>query len=306
MKNRHGSYKKILIAEDLLGLGRDTLVKNIELLQNLPLLPYEFCTLYILLFLRIRHPKNWLQKKTQFQTKLWAKKILDIIPPEFNLTDWEKEKLKNISIHDLYLYYNLKGIPLAVNRTMINWLEGKWNITLMTRIPSPRELLKMQVQNTRCITLTVKEDEIDRLVLSSRDPLSFVLHDLHHADHFFNHEEVLKGQLGFYSLVEKIYDEPLLKQSLKGNPQFKSEFDYVVSDMNAYVIHLFKCFKSAFTKSDLENPEPLFPKVLEWWNMPPHIHMAAQKLNTPDFESADEEHLRHFFETHRLIDGAIA
>ncbi|MBY0414820.1 MAG: hypothetical protein K2Q18_11670 [Bdellovibrionales bacterium] len=301
MKNRHGSYKKILIAEDLLGNGRERLLQNIQIMQGLSLRPYEFCTLYILLFLRIRHPKNWLQKKNTFKTNPEEKRLLELIPHEFNLNDWEKEKLHDISISELFRNYNLKGIPLAVNRTMLNWLMGNWKITLLTHIPGPRELLKMQVQNTRCITLTVKPDEIDRLVLSTRDPLSFVLHDLHHADCFFNQEEVLKGQLGFYSLVEKIYDEPLLKKSLRGNPQFKSEFDYVVSDMNAYVIHLFKCFKSAFIKSDGSSETPLFPQVLEWWQMPPHVSIAAHRLNTPEFESADELHLKQFFESSQEV-----
>jgi hypothetical protein len=301
MKNRSGSYKKVLIAEGLLGPNRQTLIKNIDLITNLPLAPFELCTLYILLFLRIRHPKNWLQKKTNFNPIQSEKLLLDIIPHEFNLTDWEKEKLTNLCAKDLFSHYNLKGIPLAVNRTILNWACGDWNIELLTHIPSPRELLRMQVKNTRCITLTTNHDEIDRLVLSSRDPLSFVLHDLHHADHFFNQDESLKGQLGFYSLVNKIYDQPLLKKSLKEDTQFKSEFEYVVSDMNAYVIHLFKCFKSAFIRTDSHNTDPLFPKILEWWDMPSHVQSAAHKLNTPDFKDEDELHLKNFFESSQVI-----
>lgn len=301
MKNRSGSYKKVLIAEGLLGPNRQTLIKNIDLITNLPLAPFELCTLYILLFLRIRHPKNWLQKKTNFTPLQSEKLLLDIIPHEFNLTDWEKEKLTNLCAKDLFAHYNLKGIPLAVNRTILNWAKGDWNIELLTHIPSPRELLRMQVKNTRCITLTTNHDEIDRLVLSSRDPLSFVLHDLHHADHFFNQDESLKGQLGFYSLVNQIYDQPQLKKSLKEDTQFKSEFEYVVSDMNAYVIHLFKCFKSAFIRTDAESPDPLFPKILQWWDMPDHVQSAAHKLNTPDFKDEDELHLKNFFESSQVI-----
>lgn len=301
MKNRSGSYKKVLIAEGLLGPHRQTLIKNIDHITNMGLLPYEICTLYILLFLRIRHPKNWLQKKNNFTPLLNEKLLLDIIPNEFNLTPWEKEKLKDLCAKDLFAHYNLKGIPLAVNRTILNWARGDWKIELLTRIPSPRELLRMQVKNTRCITLTTNHDEIDRLVLSSRDPLSFVLHDLHHADHFFNQDESLKGQLGFYSLVNQIYDQPQLKKSLKEDLQFKSEFEYVVSDMNAYVIHLFKCFKSAFIRTDATSAEALFPQILEWWNMPAHIQSAAHKLNTPDFQDEDELHLKNFFESSQEI-----
>lgn len=301
MKNRSGSYKKVLIAEGLLGPHRTTLTKNIDVITKLPVTSFELCTLYILLFLRVRHPKNWLQKKISFEIDPTERKLLDFIPTEFNLTDWEKEKLQGVSFHALFKFYNLKGIPQAVNRTMTNWGIGSWKIELLTHIPSPRELLRMQVQSTRCITLTIDHDEIDKLVLSSRDPLSFVLHDLHHADHFFSQDASLKGQLGFYSLVESVYDQPLLKKTLKEDKQFKSEFEYVVSDMNAYVIHLFKCLKSAFVRTDTDKLDPLFPKLLEWWSMPSHVTNAAHKLNTPEFNSEDETHLRDFFESSQEI-----
>ncbi|MBC7428973.1 MAG: hypothetical protein H7336_10200 [Bacteriovorax sp.] len=301
MKNRSGSYKKVLIAEGLLGPHRITLTKNIDILTTLPLTHFELCTLYILLFLRIRHSKNWLQKKENFKSNPLEKKLLDLIPLEFNLTEWEKEKLHDVSIYDLFKFYNLKGIPQAVNRTMTNWGLGFWKIELLTHIPSPRELLRMQVQNTRCITLTTDHNEIDKLVLSARDPLSFVLHDLHHADHFFNQDDSLKGQLGFYSLIESVYDQPLLKKNLREDKQFKTEFEYVVSDMNAYVIHLFKCLKSAFIRTDADKAVPLFPQLLEWWNMPAHVADSAHKLNTPQFNSDDETQLRHFFESSQEI-----
>ena len=301
MKNRQGSYKKVLIAEGLLGPHRDTLIKSVNALIQKELTPFETCSLYILLFLRIRHPKNWLQKKSGITISTNDKKILDFIPTEFHLNPWEQDKLKGLTLLDLFINYNLKGIPLAVNRTMINWHQGLWSIALLTHIPGPRELLKMQVNNTRCVTMTIDPEEIDKLVLSSRDPLSFVLHDLHHADMFFNNKESLKGQLGFYTLVEKIYDEPLLKQTLKSDRQFKTEFDYVVSDMNAYVIHLFKCFKSAFIRTDEENQSELFPQILQWWQMPPLARESAFKLNTPEFNSDHEEHLKNFFENSREI-----
>ncbi len=296
MKNRSGSYKKILIAEGLLEPNRLTLIKNIDLMMNQDLEAFELCTLYILLFLRIRHPKNWLQKKTNFTPVLNQKKLLDIIPLEFGLTPWEKEKLKDLGITDLFAHYNLKGIPQAVNRTILNWAQGHWNIKLLTYIPSPRELLRMQVKNARCVTLTVKHNEIDQFVLSSRDPLSFVLHDLHHADQFFNQDESLKGQLGFYFLVDQIYDQPQLKKSLKEDLVFKSEFEYVVSDMNAYVIHLFKCFKSACTRTDAQSQASLFQQILNWWDMSKDLQEASNRLNTPAFQDSDELKIKTFFE----------
>lgn len=300
MKNRQGSYKKILLDQDCLAPRREYLQENVRNLIGLDLAPFDFCTLYILLFLRVRHPKNWLQKKSSLPFKKTSEKtLIDIIPASFNLTPWEKEKLEGLSTRELFVHFNIRGIPEAVNRTMTNWSEGQWSISLLTYIPSARELLRLQVKKTRCITLIIDPDKLDTLVLSSRDPLSFVLHDLLHADHFFNQAESLKGQLGFYSLINKVYDRPELKKLLKEDSVFKTEFEYVVSDMNAYVIHLLKCLKSAFQRSDLKNTAPLYPTLLQWWDMPQEVHLAAMKLNTPDFNLDDELHLKDFFERHQ-------
>lgn len=292
MKNRSGSYKKILLNPDFLKSKLPYLQKNVEILFKSQLTPIELCTLYILLFLRVRHPENWLQKKCSHLSSQNTKTLMSLIPEEFQLTEWEKQKLSYLNCEDLFLNHNLKGIPQSVNHTMLKWMNGEWDIELFTHIPVPRELLRLQSRKKRCITLINDPQELGSLVRSSRDPLSFVLHDLMHADQFFSQEESLKGQLGFYAKIEQVYDRSELLTSLKKNRQFKTEFEYVVSDMNAYVIHLFKCLKSAFIKYD----DKLFLDLLEWWQMPDTVKGAAHKINTPAFSQQDELLLKNYFE----------
>ncbi len=293
MKNRSGSYKKVLISEGQLSLHQEKLINCIEAMQKSSLTPFEFCTLYIILFLRLKHPKNWLQKKSSVSSHLINdKKVLDLIPSSFELNGWEKLKLENVSFYEFFINFNLKGIPLASNRTMLNWLQANWPIICLHHIPTPRELLKMQANGSRCITLIINPDEISKMVLSSRDPLSFVIHDLDHADHFFNNDETHKGQLGILRLIDSIYDRPEIKKSLRENHSFKNEFNYVASDMNAYAIHMFKCLKSAFDRHD----QSLFNLVLNWWNVTPEVSSAAHRLSTPEFSQYDEDHLKTFFE----------
>jgi len=112
--------------------------------------------------------------------------ILSLIPDSFFMNEWEKKKLKDITSYSLFTTFNLKAIPLSINRTMINWYQGNWKIAMLEYIPIPRELLALQVINSRCVTLITEPNEIDKMVRNSRDPLSFVLHDLMHADQFFN------------------------------------------------------------------------------------------------------------------------
>lgn len=294
MKNRSGSYKKVLFDSLILQRELPFLQLNVKKLEEAKLSPPELCTLYMLLFLRLRHPKNWLQRKKKiFRATNNDGFILDAVPESFGLTDWEKEKLQGVSFSSLFSHFNLKGVPLSINRTMLKWISGEWDIILLTRIPAPRELLKMQVNKARCLTVIVEPEKLDQLVLSARDPLSFVFHDLMHADHFFNHESIIKGQLGFYHCVDTIYDQKAIKHRMREDKIFKKEFDYVASDMNAYVVHLAKCFKSAIVKADPE----LYLCILDWWNMPSAAYASALKLNTPAFTAQDEKNLVNFFES---------
>lgn len=292
MKNRNGSYKKVLFSIEHLTAHREELYACIDEVMTLKLKDYDSLCLYILLFLRLRHPKNYLQPKSKLPKISEQTLLLDIIPACFKLTDWEREKLKDQTTYSLFLNFNLKGIPAAINRSMVNWANGKWKIKLLNYIPSSLSLLKLQVQNQRCVTIITNKDDLDTLVLDARDPLSFVLHDLDHADHFFNHESILKGQLGFYAKVCEIYDHEVVQTGFRINPEFEKDFNYVVSDMNAYVIHLLKCFKASFTNHQILG----FPSLLEQWDMNESEVVAMNQLNSPHFNDQDEAILVRFFE----------
>lgn len=300
MKNRSGSYKKILIDAGTLKSQGDFLRTNLKALKDLPLSSFDFATLYLLLFLRIKHPKNWLQKKTRSQFIAGPDQLLNLIPSSFELNAWEKEKLKGLTSVLLFEFYNLKAVPDSINRTMINWYNGVWKIEMLEYIPTPRELLRLQVKNTRCMTLITDPKQIDLMVLNKRDPLSFMLHDLMHADQFFSQDESLKGQLGFYKLINDIYDQPALKYCLVQDANFRKEFEYVASDMNAYVIHLFKCLKSAIYRINAtESHAEFFNLLLSWWNMNEEQMASSHLLNTPQFSLENELILKNFFEFHK-------
>jgi hypothetical protein len=296
MKNRHQSYKKVLLSIDELISSKDKILYQFEALKNKELSPMDFTTLYLLLFLRIRSPKNYLQQKSKQSSLHSLPKLLDIIPNEFELTDWEKTKLENISGLELFLNFSLKGFPLSINRSMINWYEKKWDIVLWSKIPSAKELLFMQVENKRVLTLIQMPDKLFTHILGKRDPLSFALHDLMHADHFFNNEESVKGQLGFYHLVSKIYDDVDLSALCEKNKLFKEEFDYVVSDMNAYIIHMLKSFKSCFSRA---NEDFLFLNLIDKLNIENHIKNLLIKINNEDLTIDEELALKLFFESNK-------
>jgi hypothetical protein len=282
---------QLLAAADRVNLELRALL---NLFKNQKITDQDFTTLYLLLFLRIKHPKNYLQQNKKFASDSKTKTLLDIIPVEFNLSEDEKNKLKNISGEDLFLNFNLRGIPASINRAMINWYQNKWNIVLSFKIPGPNELLMLQTENKRILTLIVDEKRITTHLFEKRDPLSFALHDLMHADQFFNNPISQKGQLGFYQFISSQIKLPELVNLMETNPSFKIDFEYVVSDMNAYIIHLLKSFKSCFSKAEA----PLvLNKILTESKTPPHITDLIMSLNQAELTLQNELIIKNYFES---------
>lgn len=294
MKNRAGAYKNELINIETLSNNKALILSSLASIEKLQNDEALYTGLYLLLFLRLKHSKNWLQRKSKLPLKLSLLPILNCIPKEFNLSNWEQEKLRGVSLEDLFLNFNLKGFPASINRTMLAWLYGEWNIVLFFHVPNSKELIALQAENKRCITLITTEARIDTFIFKNRDPLSFALHDIMHTDQFFNMKETTKGQIGFYKRCLPLYDHPKIKSKMKEHKEFKYHFEYATSDMNAYVIHLLKCLKHALFLNDQEGK--LFLEVLKIWQMNEDESNAAIKLNTENFNIQDELILKNYFE----------
>lgn len=196
----------------------------------------EFTASYIILYLSHRFPGTWAGSSKEFISVpgiSWRD-----LPFEFE-SNILKRLERTQTLMDIFAGFALKSTPLAVNRAILEWNNGNYGLELMFRIPRPHEVLQQQKVGRRCVT-TLIDERIGRYILGERDALSFTMHDLIHADHFYFHNECYEGQLGFYGLLDKTIDYFDLS-----NEKFANEFEYVISDMNAYAIHLMKCLKSA-------------------------------------------------------------
>jgi len=295
MQNRPLRYQKVLISPDVLKANQEMIKRFLNNSKLKELNPIDYTTLYLLFFIRLRTPKNWLQAKNKHiqQVSESNDSVEKIASGIISFNEFEKEKLKNLHSVDLFSNFHLKGIPESVNRVMIEWYKGNWKLKLIHFIPSSQSLLKLQAQNRRYLTLINDPDKCLDLILGKRDTLSFAIHDLMHADQFFNNPHSKIGQLGFYKFIENIYENINLINLQVKNEQFKNEFDYVVSDMNAYVIHLLKCFKGVFER---HHSLDLFDQLLLERNTPENIYAAIKQLGTIHFTSEDELLVKGFFE----------
>lgn len=238
--SRAGRFKKKLVSEHALIAEAIPIQAKVapflDLFSSGKINQAEFTACYLLVYLSHRFPGAWPGSKRS-SIKVAGLPWRDL---PFTFEPNIVKRLTNVdSLFEIFENFALKSTPLAVNRAMIEWSRGNYGLELMFRIPQPHEVLAQQKTGRRCVT-TITDSRISKYILGERDALSFTMHDLIHADHFYYHSGCYEGQLGFYNLLDKKFSYFDLT-----NEAFASEFEYLIADMNAYAIHLMKCLKSA-------------------------------------------------------------
>lgn len=270
--SRAGRFKKKLVTEtELLNEAPQLMAKVApfhELFKSGKINETQFTASYLILFLSHRFPGTWPGSKKPF-TKVSG------IPWRELPFQFEPNVLKRLdhieTLEEIFANFALKSTPMTVNRAILEWGQGRYGLELMFRIPSPSEVLNQQKKGRRCVTC-ILDKRMASYILGERDALSFTMHDLIHADHFYFHNECYQGQLGFYGLLDKTFAYFDLSHE-----EFAREFEYVIADMNAYAIHLLKCLKSAMVHYFSEDYFRNWPKELN----PPK---ALYVLNTNDYD----------------------
>lgn len=264
--SRAGRFKKKLVSEVELHAEAPFIQALVTPLQKF-LSGSDFVAAYILTYLSHRYPGTWLgSKKNSLKVSGVAWRDL---PFEF-----EPNILKRLegveTLNEIFANFALKSTPEAVNRAILEWSAGRYGLELMFRIPYPAEVLKQQKMGRRCVTALV-DNRISKYILGERDSLSFTMHDLIHADHFYYHNECYLGQLGFYGLLDKTIGHFDLSHEA-----FAAEFEYLIADMNAYAVHLLKCLKSAMIHYFSED-------YFRGWAQELNPPLALYALNTPSY-----------------------
>ncbi|CAF0808777.1 unnamed protein product [Didymodactylos carnosus] len=285
----------------------------------------EMVGIYILCYIQYRKPDTWLQtKRTQTLCTMEDDSnfisLYDISCLQFNDKTRRRLPLRP-TIYSLFGNYVLQTIPLPVSRSIVRWLEPEqhWKLTLMTIIPSPFQVLRQQSQGERVVTMIVEKETMSKLIMNEHDAFSFILHDLCHSNKFYLNQDNFHGQVGFYRLILQAIDADLFSSKmLESDSQFSQEFDYCISDMNTYCVHLLKYLKACLLfhflringqrieeKLNSESQymyEQFLEQLMKLWNMNDDEKEAVRCLNSDEFRA--KEHctiLQNYFETHGLL-----
>jgi hypothetical protein len=128
--------------------------------------------------------------------------------------------------------HHWKGHSDRIRRALIRWHLGQYPLVMLHQIPSPRELLELQAEGKRVVTVFLNPEDW-RKKWGKFSAWEFTVHDLVHADHFFQDIDLHQQQTRFYNFILQNWQHPLVS-SLQSQPGF----EYLISDMNSHPRHL--------------------------------------------------------------------
>ncbi len=135
----------------------------------------------------------------------------------------------------------LYGIPDFIFSSLKNWENKSWNFELIFYVPSSFEMLEIQSVGKRFVSIDFDSAINGNLVENKRDAFEHFLHDLAHGYHFFKDKDEFEKQVQFFINLKKNFS---IYESYFWDEDFKTKFEYCLSDMNSNSTHLKEYLKA--------------------------------------------------------------
>lgn len=282
----------------------------------------EMAAVYVAVFSFLRRPQDFLGGTHNEFTSIFSatasaqlssQSFVDILRSTLPGSLAATKSLKRFETDQDFLSFlclhSLRSIPISVMRSLLSWHNKTYPLTLWTSIPSPEEVLQLQVGGQRCVSMFMQESEFPQLAQDGRDVFGFLIHDLIHADHFFHDPENAQAQIQFSQKLQILWQQNFLQERLRADPEFKDEFYYLMSDMNSVPLHLLKTLKAQLlahmkrqANTSITAPLPdhlephfcaLFEQALQPWKFSAQGLAAAQRLNSLHYLHPEDSYILH-------------
>lgn len=263
----------------------------------------DFVSAYLLAYFRRSIGNKWL---TRFP------KPIEVVPQRSRDVwwaalpwDWTESERKSwigfSSLSEWLSQASVYKVSQSALRVLGEWQRGNFQIALLAYIPTPSEVLKFQVQGVRPVSLLTRKEDFWVQVERFPNAFELTIHDLIHADRFQKDPTLMKEQIHFFRLLEKVVESKILVSVLERDRDLEEDFDYVLSDMNTVPVHGLQYLKAiliqhflrhhGFQGSDklagvgLTEFETLFQKMTDLWNLPKEASEALKRVCTPSYRA---------------------
>ncbi len=222
-----------------------------DLVLEKRLYEYDFAGLYVLAYLSQRRPRKWSAGFFDSPVTLneYDSARLEEIPHIITLlADGYLQKLfganyQKRTIVSIFAQVKFTGIKKNinnfVNQSIVYWALQRRPFCLMTSIPTPLQVLRMQATGRRVVTTFLTQEELSTHHIAklhymeghqnhSKDAFEFFVHDLKHMENFVDPDTYLEQTGFFYAIL------------MLGNPSPKNFLknlilEQLVSSLNSLV-----------------------------------------------------------------------
>ncbi len=101
-------------------------------------------------------------------------------------------------------------------------------------------MLQLQARGERALGLCWEIEDADGAVVAGKDAFTFLIHDLEHAERFWQGPELHQLQRQFFARLEQQLEQGQAPFSLAEKAAWPASFNYLISDMNGHPAFLEK------------------------------------------------------------------
>lgn len=314
---RTGRFRHRLLDESFLKAhgpqGSKSLAPFIDLWQKSQLSDMEMAAVYILIFIFLRRPQDFLggphnlplpEAKNGIPSQQVITLLRSTLPENLSSAKSLLPLESPLSFLTTFCSRSWRSVPFSVQRSLTAWSHGLYPLQLLTTIPTAHEVLHMQARGRRCVSMLIAPKEITDFVGEGRDVLGFLIHDLIHADHFFYDPRKAQAQIEFCKKLLTVIEFDFIQEMLGQDDKFKEEFHYLMSDMNSVPLHLLKTLKALllgfYKRQNIEGFKAALPlsmesefrlrydTILSPWGFSIQALEAARRLNTESYQHPED------------------
>ena len=219
-------------------------VEDINQLRDLGLAQHSTAALYLVFLAQKNFSKLWCQGLRTTGNHTSKKTPVPYLIKDYLNLSWfyAHDYPLPQSADEILQIFRLRGMSEGAQQAWDYWRDNPDTLVLYNHIPNVKEVLSLQAQGKRCITMIAKNERLNEEIFAGKNAYQFLIHDLEHAACFFKKGEWKEGQIGLYRFMLNALKCTQFENTLS-DVIYKEKLNYVLSDMNAHCIHLIKYFK---------------------------------------------------------------
>ena len=213
--------------------------------QNNQMTKGDIVSIFLMLYHELFPVRNWLNycPKRQHSSQQLNSFFVPKLCPLFAAHPFFKKVPAESLMGSVMNQSVFKNETLRSNLGLVHLYTHPETVLILDYIPTPMQILEMQVAGQRCVTLLRTSNWFGYTFDHKRNLRDFVIHDLEHIWQMFEKKQLTNSQVSFSRQLLELINAGSF-DFLVNDKVFSSEFNYIISDMNTHPAHAYATLRS--------------------------------------------------------------